>query len=45
MELLAPVVLGPSVGFGNFRKRLRKACPWLGFGYFNPYLGDDDGMA
>ncbi|MCL1985023.1 MAG: radical SAM protein [Betaproteobacteria bacterium] len=42
MELLAPVALGPSAGFGNFRKRLRKACPWLGFGYFNPYLGDDD---
>jgi len=41
MELLAPVALGPSVGFGNFRRRLRKACPWLGFGYFNPYLGDD----
>ncbi|MDR0239191.1 MAG: radical SAM protein [Deltaproteobacteria bacterium] len=41
MELLAPVALGPSVGFGNFRRRLRKACPWLGFGYFNPYLGDE----
>jgi molybdenum cofactor biosynthesis enzyme MoaA len=40
MEVLAPVALGPSVGFGNFRKRLRKACPGLGFGYFNPYLGD-----
>jgi molybdenum cofactor biosynthesis enzyme MoaA len=42
MELLAPMVRGPSVGFGNFRKRLRKACPGLGFGYFNPYLGDED---
>jgi len=31
---------GPAMGFNNFRKRLRKACPWLGFGYFNPYLGD-----
>ena len=41
MELLAPVAHGPSAGFGNFRKRLRKACPELGFGYFNPYLGDD----
>lgn len=27
-----------SVGLKNFRKRLRKACPWLRFGYFNPYL-------
>ena len=45
MELLAPVALGPSVGFGNFRKRLRRACPWLGFGYFNPYLEDDGGAS
>lgn len=30
---------GPSVGLANFRKRLRKACPWLKFGYFNPYTG------
>jgi hypothetical protein len=41
MQVLAPVALGPSVGFGNFRKRLRKACSWLGFGYFNPYLGEN----
>jgi wyosine [tRNA(Phe)-imidazoG37] synthetase (radical SAM superfamily) len=27
-----------SMGLANFRKRLRKACPWLKFGYFNPYL-------
>jgi len=40
MDLLTPVTFGPSTGFGNFRKRLRKACPWLGFGYFNPYVGD-----
>jgi pyruvate-formate lyase-activating enzyme len=45
MELLAPAAFGPSVGFANFRKRLRKACPWLGFGYFNPYLGDDAGAS
>ena len=29
-----------SMGLRNFRKRLRKACPWLKFGYFNPYLED-----
>jgi molybdenum cofactor biosynthesis enzyme MoaA len=39
MELLASAAPGPSMGFGNFRKRLRRACPGLGFGYFNPYLG------
>ena len=38
MELLAPVPPGPSMGFDNFRKRLRKACSWLGFGYFNPFI-------
>lgn len=27
-----------SMGLRNFRKRLRKACPWLRFGYFNPCL-------
>lgn len=30
-----------SMGLKNFRKRLRKACPWLRFGYFNPYLEKD----
>ena len=26
----------PSMGLANFRKRLRKECDWLSFGYFNP---------
>ncbi len=26
----------PAMGLNNFRKRLRKECPWLNFGYFNP---------
>ena len=26
------------MGLGNFMKRLGRACPWLKFGYFNPYL-------
>lgn len=30
---------GPSVGLLNFRKRIVRACPWIGFGYFNPYVG------
>ncbi len=38
-ELLEGISFGPAVGLVNFRKRLRKACPWLRFGYFNPYVG------
>ena len=30
-----------AMGLKNFRKRLKKACPWLRFGYFNPYLGQE----
>ncbi|HCG03752.1 MAG TPA: radical SAM protein [Desulfovibrio sp.] len=40
LELLEGIEFGPSMGLVNFRKRLRRECPWLGFGYFNPYLGD-----
>lgn len=40
LQLLEGIPMGPSVGFTNFRKRLRKACPWLRFGYFNPWLGE-----
>lgn len=40
MQLLDGLPMGPSVGFTNFKKRLRKMCPWLKFGYFNPWLGD-----
>lgn len=40
LDLAAPFVSGPSMGLANFRKRLKKACPGLEFGYFNPYLGD-----
>lgn len=28
----------PSMGLGNFMKRLKKACPWIHYGYFNPFL-------
>jgi len=31
--------LGPRLGLKNFLKRIRKNCPWVNFGYFNPYLG------
>ena len=32
--------LGPRLGLKNFLKRIKKSCPWINFGYFNPYLGD-----
>lgn len=41
--VLADPARQASVGLRNFRKRLRKACPWLRFGYFNPYLGEGEG--
>ncbi len=34
-----PAETSPSMGLGNFQKRLSQQFPWLGFGYFNPYLG------
>lgn len=33
-------VESPAMGLTNFIKRLKKSCPWLKFGYFNPYVGD-----
>lgn len=30
----------PAVGLKNFMKQIRKKCPWLRFGYFNPWLGE-----
>lgn len=41
LSIFSPFDPGPCMGFMNFRKRLRKACPWLEFGYFNPYLDED----
>ncbi len=40
INLLGQINFGPSMGFTNFKKRLSKQCPWLMFGYFNPWLGD-----
>jgi wyosine [tRNA(Phe)-imidazoG37] synthetase (radical SAM superfamily) len=34
-----PSSQSPFMGLSNFQKRLHKEFPWLGFGYFNPYLG------
>lgn len=38
LNLAAPYVPGPSMGFKNFKRRLKKAAPWVNFGYFNPFL-------
>ena len=38
--ILQGIEFGPSVGLNNFRKRIRRACPWISYGYFNPWLGD-----
>ncbi|MBU1249329.1 MAG: radical SAM protein [Proteobacteria bacterium] len=40
LDLMDPFESGPSMGFTNFKKRLKKSCDWLEFGYFNPFLGD-----
>lgn len=39
LNLLAGIEFGPAMGLANFKKRLQKACPWLDFGYFNPFVG------
>ena len=36
LELMQGVATGPCLGFANFRKRLKKECPHVEFGYFNP---------
>ncbi len=29
-----------GMGLSSFLKRLKRRCPWLQFGYFNPWLGE-----
>ena len=36
LEIVEGISTGPCLGFINFRKRLKKECPWLHIGYFNP---------
>lgn len=43
MKLMAGFDFGPCMGLANFMKRLKKTCPHLGFGYFNPYLDPGQG--
>ncbi len=40
LDLLKGIPFGPHIGFANFRKRIKKACPALQFGYFNPFVGE-----
>lgn len=35
-----PAVPAGGMGLSVMMKRLKKSCPWLVYGYFNPYLGD-----
>ncbi len=41
LELVGDKNLGPQTGLDNFMKRIKKQCPWIEFGYFNPYLGSE----
>ena len=36
--LFENIDFGPMVGLENFCKRIKKACPWVTFGYFNPFI-------
>ncbi|MDL2314139.1 radical SAM protein [Desulfovibrio sp. OttesenSCG-928-C14] len=40
LDLMQGIETGPCIGLKNFKKRLKKAAPWLNFGYFNPYVDD-----
>lgn len=44
LDLMRGIVLGPHIGFANFRKRVKKSCPAVSFGYFNPFV-DEKGDA
>ena len=39
-NLMEGISHGPSMSLAVFMKRLRRLCPWLRYGYFNPYVGD-----
>lgn len=41
LELLTGIPFGPTCGLLNFKKRLKKECPHLDFGYFNPRICTD----
>lgn len=37
-EIMKGIDTGPCIGFANFRKRIKKDCPWVKVGYFNPHV-------
>ena len=39
-DVAFPSVPEGGLGLTTFMKRLKKECPWLVYGYFNPFLGD-----
>lgn len=41
LDLLSGIEFGPCSGLTNFKKRLKKSCPHLEFGYFNPSICSD----
>ncbi len=41
LELAGDRAMGPGMGLKNFLSRLKKECPWINFGYFNPYVDRD----
>ena len=43
LALLHDLSDAPAMGLANFRKRLRKECAWLNFGYFNPSVDKNEG--
>lgn len=43
LSLMSGFDFGPCMGLANFLKRLKKANPWLNFGYFNPFLEKNAG--
>ncbi len=42
LELMDGIDTGPNLGFVNFRKRLKKECPGLRLGYFNPRVSPEE---
>lgn len=45
LKLLNKIDFGPNMGLNNFRKRIKRTCPDIRFGYFNPYLAPDGTIA
>jgi pyruvate-formate lyase-activating enzyme len=43
LDLMRGLPTGPCAGYINAVKRLRRECPWLRLGYFNPPLEDGGG--